>query len=136
MTRTTFLLSVKAWMLTYSQHIRTASTLSAHTHSDWRTFHTTIPPPMFHFKSKHHLWSLLSLFFHSDPQMKELILCFLPLSLARSHSLSHISFPAIPLTHTRTDGCNSFHFFTFFQSVRNKLLQPRLYFHSPPRHQV
>lgn len=53
----------------------------------------------------------------------------LSLSLSRSHSLSHTSFPAIPLTHTRTDGCNSFHFFTFFQSVRNKLLQPRLYFH-------
>lgn len=74
-------------------------------------------------------------FFHSDPQMKELILCFLPHS--PSHTLSHISFPAISLTHTRTDGCNSFHFLPSFRSVREQAAAAQVILsHSPPRHQV
>lgn len=64
-------------MLTHSQH-----TVCRNTHSDWRTFHPTIPP-VFHSSRVNIIYGVESRFFHPDPQMKELILCFL------SHSLTH-----------------------------------------------
>lgn len=52
-------------------------------------------------------------------------------SLSHSHQLS--SQPSLADSHlTWTDGCNSFHFLAFFQSVKNRLLKPRLYLHGNP----
>ena len=105
----------------------TVSTLSAETlRLTQRTFHPTTPP-ISHCSRVNIICGVESLFFHPDPQMKELILCFLPLSLtlSPSHQLSsHLSDSHLDRR------MQLFPFSTYFFSVRNKLLlQPLLHSH-------
>lgn len=75
-------------------------------HTDWWTFHPpTHTHTIFHSSRVNIIYRVDSRFFHPDPKMKELILGFLRLSF--THTLCHISYPAISLTHTWTDWCNS-----------------------------
>lgn len=118
-------LFVKAWVLTQCQHTVCKNT------PDWKTFRRTIPP-IFHSSRVNIIYGVESRFFHCDPQMKELILRFLPLSLTHSPSHQRSSQPSLWLTLGQMDVTLSIFYLFFFQSVRNRLLKPRLYLHGNP----
>lgn len=108
-------LFVKNCVLTHSQH-------TVSTHLTGGPFTPPSPHHLSLLKSKHKsgVWSR---FFHSDPQMKELILCFFTPSPPVTSA-----FQPARLTHIWTDRCKSFHFLSFSYETL-KLLETRLKLH-------
>lgn len=89
-TNTRFLLVCKGlgWSLTHKQ-----PTVSTHP-LDWKAFQPHQTPPIFHSSRVNMVCGVYPRFFHPDPQMKELILRFLTLSLSVTSAFQ----PALWLT--------------------------------------